>query len=132
MLALGAVEIFSHYGALKAAQRLLTPILKPLLGIPGLTGLALITDLQSTDGGAALTKELYEEGLVTRKELTIIAAWQYSGAGMINNYFAIVSALFASFTLPILVPLILIFILKFVGAGICRLALNTVYRKDFQ
>ncbi len=132
MLALGAVEIFSHYGALKAAQRLLTPILKPLLGIPGLTGLALITDLQSTDGGAALTKELYEEGLVTRKELTIIAAWQYSGAGMINNYFAIVSALFASFTLPILIPLILIFILKFVGAGICRLALNTVYRKDFQ
>ena len=51
MLALGVLEIFSHYGAIRAAHKLLTPFLKPLLGIPGLTGLALITDLQSTDAG---------------------------------------------------------------------------------
>ena len=30
---------------------------------------------------------------VNRKELTIMTAWQYSGAGMINNYVAIGSAL---------------------------------------
>ena len=85
MLALGVLEILEHYGAIRAAHKLMTPLLKPILGIPGLTGLAMITDLQSTDAGAAITKDLYDNNLVNRKELTIMTAWQYSGAGMINN-----------------------------------------------
>ena len=131
MLALGLLEIFTHYGAIRAAHRLLTPLLKPLLGLPGYTGLALITDLQSTDAGAALSKELYDSKRITRKHVVIMGAWQYSGAGLINNYFAIGSALFASLTTPLIVPLLLMFVLKFVGAGLVRIALHTVYRKDF-
>jgi nucleoside recognition membrane protein YjiH len=131
MLALGVLEIFSHYGAIRAAHKLLTPFLKPLLGIPGLTGLALITDLQSTDAGAALTKELYDEKQITQKDLIVMAAWQYSGAGMINNYFTIGSALFAFLSAPIILPLILMFVLKFVGAMIVRVILNTVYKEEF-
>ena len=131
MLALGLLEIFTHYGAIRAAHKLLTPLLRPLLGIPGYTGLALITDLQSTDAGAALTKELYDSKKINRKDVVIMGAWQYSGAGLINNYFSIGSAMFASLTIPIIIPLLLMFILKFVGAAIVRLALNTVYRKDF-
>lgn len=131
MLALGLLEIFTHYGAIRAAHKLLTPLLKPLLGIPGYTGLALITDLQSTDAGAALTKELYDSDKITRKDVVIMGAWQYSGAGLINNYFSIGSAMFASLTIPIIVPLVLMFVLKFVGAAVVRLALNTVYKRDF-
>lgn len=131
MLALGLLEIFTHYGAIRAAHKLLTPLLKPLLGVPGYTGLALITDLQSTDAGAALTKELYDSGKIARKDVVIMGAWQYSGAGLINNYFSIGSAMFASFTLPIIIPLLLMFVLKFVGAAVVRLALNTVYKRDF-
>lgn len=132
MLALGFLEIFSHYGAIRAAHKLLTPFLKPLLGIPGLTGLALITDLQSTDAGAALTKELYDRDQITKKELVVMSAWQYSGAGLINNYFAIGSALFAVLTAPVIIPLILMFVLKFVGGMFVRFVLNTVYKEDFQ
>ena len=132
MLALGLLEIFTHYGAIRAAHKLLTPLLRPLLGIPGYTGLALITDLQSTDAGAALTKELYDSDKINRKDLVIMGAWQYSGAGLINNYFSIGSALFASLTIPIIIPLLLMFVLKFVGAAITRLVLNTVYRRDFE
>lgn len=128
MLALGLLEIFTHYGAIRAAHKLLTP----LLGIPGYTGLALITDLQSTDAGAALTKELYDSDKINRKDLVIMGAWQYSGAGLINNYFSIGSALFASLTIPIIIPLLLMFVLKFVGAAITRLVLNTAYRRDFE
>ncbi|CAI2151462.1 Uncharacterized protein conserved in bacteria [Serratia ficaria] len=131
MLALGLLEIFTHYGAIRAAHKLLTPLLKPLLGIPGYTGLALITDLQSTDAGAALTKELYDSEKITRKDVVIMGAWQYSGAGLINNYFSIGSAMFASLTIPIIIPLVLMFVMKFVGAVMVRLALNTVYRGDF-
>ena len=132
MFAIGCIEVLEHYGAIKAAQRLLTPLLKPLLGIPGLTGLALITDLQSTDAGAALTKELYDKNLIDKKELTIMGAWQYSGAGLINNYFMIGSAVFAYLTCPLLIPLVLMFVFKFIGAIYVRLVLNTVYRGDFK
>jgi len=131
MLALGVLEIFTHYGAIRAAHKLLTPLLKPILGLPGLTGLALITDLQSTDAGAALTKELYDEKVIGKKEVIIMGSWQYSGAGLINNYFAIGSALFAWLTVPVVIPLILMFIMKFVGAIFVRIVLNTFYKKDF-
>lgn len=131
MLALGCIEILSHYGAIRAAQKLMTPLLRPILGVPGLTGLALITDLQSTDAGAAQTRELYDSGLVTEKELTIMTAWQYSGAGMISNYFATGSALFAALTVPVVLPLAVIFVFKFVGGAFVRTMLNTFYGKDF-
>lgn len=110
----------------------MTPLFKPLMDVPGLVGLTLITDLQSTDAGAALTKELYDLHLVDKREETIIAAWQYSGAGMINNYFAIASALFGFIACPILIPLAIIFVMKFVGAIICRIALDTIYKGDFK
>jgi len=132
MLALGLLEIFTHYGAIRAAHKLLTPLLKPILGLPGRTGLALITDLQSTDAGAALTKELYDSQQISKKEVVVMGAWQYSGAGLINNYFSIGSALFAAMTLPIIIPLVVMFVLKFVGAALVRAVLNSVYKKDFQ
>ena len=132
MLALGCLEVLTHYGAIRAAHKLLTPLLHPLLSLPGKTGLALITDLQSTDAGAALTKELYDEGEIDKKELTIMGAWQYSGAGLINNYFAIGSALFSVLKLPIILPLLLMFGLKFAGGMFVRFVLNTVYKEDFK
>lgn len=132
MLAMGLLEVLSHYGALKAAQKLMTPLLKPILGVSGITGLALITDLQSTDGGAALTRGLWDEGKITKENLVVIAAWQYAGAGLINNYFSIASALFAAFLVPVWLPLVIMFCLKFVGGALIRLVMNTVYKKDFQ
>lgn len=131
MLALGVLEIFTHYGAIRAAHKLLTPLLKPILGLPGLTGLALITDLQSTDAGAALTRELADNKQINDKDLIVMSAWQYSGAGLINNYFSIGAALFSWLTVPIVIPLILMFVLKFVGAVFVRIALGTIYKKDF-
>lgn len=132
MLALGCIEVLTYYGALRAAQQLLTPLLHPLLGIPGRTGLALITDLQSTDAGAALTRELYDSGKVTKKELIIMSQWQYSGPGMISNYFVTGSLLFGALVAPLYIPFLLIFVFKFVGAIFVRFMLNTVYKGDFK
>ena len=132
MLAMGLIEVLAHYGALRAAQVLLTPLLKPLLGVPGYCGLALITDLQSTDGGAALTRALHDEGRITTKNLITIAAWQYAGAGCVSNYYSTVSALFALFLCPVWLPVIVILVLKFVGGALIRLVLNTLYKKDFE
>ncbi len=132
MLALGLLEVLSHYGALRAAQQLMTPLLKPILGVPGNTGLALITDLQSTDAGAALTKGLYDAGAISKQNLVVMCGWQYAGAGLVNNYFSIASALFPAFLLPVWLPLVVMFVLKFVGGALTRFVLSTVYKKDFE
>ena len=131
MLAMGLIEVLSHYGALRAAQVLLTPLLKPILGVPGYRGLGLITDLQSTDGGAALTRALYDEKRITTQNLITIAAWQYSGAGCISNYYSTVSAMFSFYLCPVWVPMVVIMVMKFVGGAFIRTLLNTVYKKDF-
>lgn len=132
MLAMGLIEVLAHYGALRAAQVLLTPLLKPMLGLPGYTGLALITDLQSTDGGAAITRSMFDSGKLSRKNLVTMCAWQYAGAGCINNYYTTVSALFFLFTCPVWMPVIIILALKFVGGMFVRFMLSTLYRKDFE
>ena len=78
-------------------------------------------------------KELQEKvEKINKKELTIMGAWQYSGAGLINNYFAIGSALFSVLKLPIILPLLLMFGLKFAGGMFVRFVLNTVYKEDFK
>ncbi len=86
MFALAMITIFEHYGALKAARVLLNPILRPLLGISGATSLALIASLQSTDGGAALTRQLKDAGELDDKELTIFATFQMTADAPITNF----------------------------------------------
>ncbi len=131
MTAMGFLAVLAHYGALTAAQRLLTPFLQPLLGVSGRCGLALMTSLQSTDAGAALTRQLYEEGSLDDKGLVVLGAWQYSGSALVAIYFSIASALFHAFVVPVWLPLVLIFILKFVGGALVRFALGVLYPKDF-
>lgn len=124
MLALGVVEVITQLQGLKAAQKLLTPILRPLLGIPGITGLALISSLQSTDAGAGMTKAMREEDQITDKERLIFCQFQFSAGGTITNYLATGSALFASLTVPIILPLVILFVFKIFGANLMRLYLK--------
>ena len=55
------------------------------LGIPGITGLALVTSLQSTDAGSGMTRLLRESGEITEKEKSIFAAFQFSSGASITN-----------------------------------------------
>lgn len=121
MLALGVVELVTYLQGLRAAQKLLTPLLRPLLGLPGITGLALISSMQSTDAGAGMTRELYDNKQITGKERTIFCAFQLSADGTITNYLGTGAALFAMMTVPIIVPLAVIIVFKFIGANMFRL-----------
>lgn len=94
MFALAMITIFDHYGALRAARKLLTPILRPLLGLPGGATLALIASLQSTDGGAALTRQLKDSGELTENEVTIFASFQMTADACITNFFSSGAVLF--------------------------------------
>lgn len=136
MFALGMINILEHYGALKAARRLLTPLLRPVLGIPGSTGLAIIGSLQSTDVGASLTKSLENEGELNKTERDIFTAFQFSGGAMIVNFFGSGAIMFtltdttgASVPGSIGLALAVIFVFKIVGANLVRLYLNAAGKK---
>jgi len=94
MFALGMINVLEHYGALDAARKLLTPLLSPLMGIPGNSGLALITSLQSTDAGAALTRQLKDEGHLTKRETDVFTMFQFTAGAAIVNFFSSGAVLF--------------------------------------
>lgn len=137
MFALGMINVLEHYGALRAARKLLTPLLRPLLGIPGTTGLALIGSLQSTDVGASLTRNLSDEGQISEKEKDVFAMFQFSAGAMITNFFSSGAILFtlvavdgtAAVPTSIGACIAVMFIMKIVGANLLRLIL-TVIGKD--
>lgn len=131
MLALGVVKVVEHLDGLKAAQKLLTPLLMPLMGIPGICGLTLIASLQSTDAGASMLSELHETGAIDEKQKTIFACFQYSAGATLTNYLSSCAALFAFFTIPIVIPLVVVFVFKILGANVVRFYLNKIYKGEF-
>lgn len=62
IFAIAIIHVVEGYGGLRVAERFLSSLLRPLLGIPGICGLAMIANLQTTDAAAGMTKVLYEEG----------------------------------------------------------------------
>jgi len=130
MLALGVVEIVTHLQGLRAAERLLTPLLRPLLGIPGIAGLALISSLQSTDAGAGMTRELRDNNMLTDRERLLFCAFQLSADGTITNYLATGAALFSMMTVPIITPLIVMMIFKVAGTNLMRLYLKRIPEEE--
>lgn len=138
MFALGMINVLEHYGALDAARKLLTPLLRPLMSIPGHTGLALIASLQSTDAGAAMTRQLKDENLLTKREVDVFTMFQFSAGAAIVNFFSSGAVLFTltlvdgSLAIPSSIGLAvaMIFIFKFVGANIFRVYLNITEGKE--
>lgn len=124
IFALATIAIVEAFGALDAARKLLTPLLRPLMGVPGVAALALISSLQSTDAGGAMTKSLVEEKAITDDERTVFTMWQLSAGATVTNFFSSGAALFAFLTVPIIVPLLVMFAFKFFGANLMRVYLR--------
>ena len=127
MFALAMITVCDHYGALAAARQLLTPILRPLMGIPGSCSLALIASLQSTDGGAALTRQLLDKGEITEDEADVFAMFQLSADATITNFLGAGVVLLsltdsAGNTVPASIALCLgiMLVMKVFGANVIR------------
>ena len=130
MLALGVVKVVEHLDGLRAAQKLLTPLLMPLLGIPGICGLTLIASLQSTDAGASMTAELFQDGMIDEKQKTIFASFQFSAGATLTNYLSSCAALFPFLSVPIIIPLVVVFVFKFFGANLTRIYLYKFCKEE--
>ena len=132
MLALGIVRIVDGNGGLLAAERLINPIFRPVLGIPGICGLGFITSLQSTDGAAAMTKGLFDSGMITDDERTLFVQLQFSADGTVTNYFSSIAAIFGpiAMIMPISIPLVVIFICKILGTNVLRAVVAMNRKKE--
>lgn len=130
MLALGVVKVVEYLDGLRAAQKLLTPLLMPLMGIPEICGLTLIASLQSTDAGASMTAELAQEGMIDEKQKTIFACFQFSAGATLTNYLSSCAALFPFLSVPIIIPLVVVFVFKIFGANMTRIYLNKVCKGE--
>ena len=138
MFALGVINVLEHYGALDAARKLLSPLLRPLMGIPGSSGLALIASLQSTDAGAAMTRQLKDEGRLTKRETDVFTMFQFTAGATIVNFFSSGAVLFTltlvdgslAVTSSIGLAVAIMFIFKFIGANLFRIYLNITEGKE--
>ena len=124
MLAVGVIEVATHLGALKAAQTLLTPVLRPLMGVPGASAVAIIASLMSSDAGAAATRELVDSKMANEKERTILCAFEFSSGASVIFYLTVASVLFSLLPINYLVPLLVTLLFKVVGANLVRLYLK--------
>ena len=132
MFALSVVEAAERMDALRAGQKLLTPLMRPLLGLPGSAALALISSLQSSDAGAAMTRSLADQGLITEKEKNLFAAFQFCSASSVTVYLSMGTALFPFLSVPHLLPLGVILFYKVAGTNLMRLYLHLVEKKELR
>jgi nucleoside recognition membrane protein YjiH len=126
MLALGLIAVAESLGALAAAEKLFRPLLRPLLGIPGMTGIAFVSSFTSSDAGALMTRNLFEEKHITDNERTIFAAYQYAGSAPVTNTVGLGAPLLGISLLPVGIVIGIIILVKIFGANLVRIYLNRV------
>jgi nucleoside recognition membrane protein YjiH len=129
MLALGLIQACEALGALRAAEKIFRPLLRPFMGIPGVAGLAFVSSFTSSDVGAVMTKGLVEDGMMTDDERTIFVSYQYAGSATVTNTFGTGGPLIPISLLPVGVVIGLIFVSKVFGALLVRLYIAYYRRK---
>lgn len=121
--AMGLIEVFGRMGIMDAMIAVFTPILRPLLGLPGSCGLAFVNSLNGSDVAAMLTRDLYNDGLITDDERSIFAVYQYAGSAPIGNIITTQAALLPCCVLATGPLILVIIVCKLVGANLFRLFL---------
>lgn len=128
MLALGFIQVCESLGALRAAEKLFRPFLRPFLNVPGVAGLAFVSSFTSSDVGAVMTKELVDNKMMSDDERTIFVSYQYAGSAVVTNTFGTGAPLLPISVLPVGVIIALIFVCKVFGAMLVRCYIS-YYRK---
>lgn len=130
MFSIGVIKVIEGLDGLRAAEKLLTPLMKVILGVPGELGLAVVANMQSADSSASLTKTLYDESRITEKDKVIYTGFQFPAPGTITNYFSIGSIVFAYMKVPPLIPLIVIILCKLIGGNIIRVFAEKIVKEE--
>lgn len=125
MFSMGLIQVAESLGALKAAEKLFRPFLRFLLGIPGIAGIAFISSFTSSDVASVMTKGLFDEKHIADDERTIFVSYQYAGSAPVTNTIGTGAPLLPISVLPVGVIIVIIVLVKFIGANLVRLFLKS-------
>lgn len=128
--AVATIDTVTAMGALDAAVKVFNPILRPLLGLPGICGISFVSTFTSSDVGAVMTKQLYDEGKINEKERSIFAAYQYASSAPVLNVVNTQAALLPIVVLGLGPIILLLFVCKVIGANIVRIILTFSEKKE--
>lgn len=128
-LAVALINVVESCGGLMAAEKLFRPLLRPLLGIPGVAGITFIASFTSLDIAAVMTKELSEQGLLTEEERAVFVAYQYAGSAVIMNMINTMAPLLPIVLLAVGPIIALLIVCKLLGANLLRLWLAMKKKK---
>jgi len=126
----GMIAVFEQMGAFEAAEKVFRPLLRPILGIPGTAGIPFISSFTSSDIGAVMTRDMYENKQLTDDERTVFVAYQYAGSACINNTITTGAPLIAICPVPLGAIIIVEVICKLIGANVVRMVLKAKARKQ--
>lgn len=132
MITCGILEVLSFWHTGQAAQSLFSRMVRLLSGLPGSATVAMFVSLQSSDAGAAATRELHSRGELTDEERDVLAMWQFSSSGTLINVFSNGLALLPLIVVPLGNILLVIVAAKFLGANLLRLFLWTRKSKSLK
>lgn len=131
MLCMGIVELTNHYGAQLAASQLFSPIMKPLMGVPGTMAISLVSSLNISDIGAATTRDMFEQGEITEDERVKMIAFQFPSCALINNLVTLMGMTVGIVYLSTSAYLLILIVIKFICCNIMRLIMKTrFYKKE--
>lgn len=122
--AFGLIQLAQNMGAMEAAEKLFRYILRPLYGIPGVCGIAYVASFTSSDVGALMTRQLYEDGAITNNERTIFVAYQYPATAVIGNTISTQAALLPCIVLSTGPVILVLWLCKTIGANIVRIIVS--------
>ncbi len=125
MFALGLIHVAESLGALRAAEKMFRPILKPFMGIPGVAGLAFVSSFTSSDVGSVMTKGLVDDELITDDQRTIFVSYQYAASAVVTNTLGAGAAMLPVSVLPVGVIIALMIFVKVLGANVVRFWIYT-------
>ena len=115
---------FVHVCEDMGARKFFTPLLRPLMGIPGTSGIAFVASFTSSDVASFMTKKAYQQGEITDRERTIFVAYQYAASAVIINTLSTQAPLLPIIKLAVGPVIVYLWIFKVLGANIMRLVVK--------
>lgn len=130
IVAFGIIELYNTYGGAAAAEFLFGKIIRRLMGVPGGAVPAFVANLTSSDASAGILRTLVDAKAITREELIVSTSFCFSAASPLVNFYMMLALVFPYLEIPLFVPLLVIIIMKFVGALILRAYFALTKKKE--
>lgn len=124
MFCIALMEAVEYYGGLRAAGKLLSPILRPVLGVPGEAVFVLISNLQSSDSSAALIKSLVDSNSIEEKHRKILLAYALPGPALLGMMITYGVMLYSYLPCSTGIIILVVILMKFAVAEIMRLFMS--------